>query len=37
VPALAGLGVFGGFMRSLRQDVRKPSPRAPVRGAPAVS
>jgi lipopolysaccharide/colanic/teichoic acid biosynthesis glycosyltransferase/O-antigen/teichoic acid export membrane protein len=37
VPALAGLGVFGGFMRSLLQDVRKPSPRAPVRGAPAVS
>jgi O-antigen/teichoic acid export membrane protein len=37
VPALAGLGVLGGFMRSLLQDVRKPPPRAPVRNASAVS
>jgi lipopolysaccharide/colanic/teichoic acid biosynthesis glycosyltransferase/O-antigen/teichoic acid export membrane protein len=36
VPALAGLGVLGGFMWSLLQDVRKPS-RAPVRNASAVS
>ena len=37
VPALTGLGVLGGFMWSVLQDVRKPSSRAPVRNAPAVS
>jgi hypothetical protein len=37
VPALAGLGVLGGFMRSLLQGARKPLSRAPVHNAPAMS
>ena len=36
VPALAGLGVLGGFMRSLLHDARQPS-RASVHSTPVVS
>jgi hypothetical protein len=37
IPALAGLGVLGVFMRTLLQDAGKPSSRTPVHSAPAVS